>query len=192
MSRFPTVTSPRFGPTTITTGKQARALGLSKVPRVAAIFWITKALTTAMGESTSDFLVHALSPVAAVLLGFVAFCVALVVQLRTPRYSAARYWFAVSMVGVFGTMAADVLHVGFGVPYPVSAVLFVIVLGGVFVTWHRVEGTLSVHTDRDAASRAVLLGRRRRDLRARHRGRRPHRALVRAGIRRRPRRCSRP
>ena len=101
---------------------------MSKVPQVAAIFWITKALTTAMGESTSDFLVHAMNPVAAVLLGFVAFCVALVVQLRTPRYSAARYWFAVSMVGVFGTMAADVLHVGFGVPYPVSAALFVIVL----------------------------------------------------------------
>jgi uncharacterized membrane-anchored protein len=146
VSRFLTVTSPSFGPTTITTGKQARALGLSKVPRVAAIFWITKALTTAMGESTSDFLVHAMSPVAAVLLGFVAFCVALVVQLRSPDYTAVRYWFAVSMVGVFGTMAADVLHVGFGVPYPVSAVLFVIVLGAVFVTWHRVEGTLSVHT----------------------------------------------
>jgi uncharacterized membrane-anchored protein len=81
-----------------------------------------------------------------VLLGFVAFCIALVVQLRAPHYTAARYWFAVSMVGVFGTMAADVLHVGFGVPYPVSAVLFVIVLGAVFVTWHRVEGTLSVHT----------------------------------------------
>ncbi len=145
MSRFPTVTSPHFGPTTTTTSKVG-ALGLSKVPRVAAIFWITKALTTAMGESTSDFLVHALNPVPAVLLGFVAFCVALVVQLRASSYSAARYWFAVSMVGVFGTMAADVLHVGFGVPYPVSAALFVIVLAGVFVTWHRVEGTLSVHT----------------------------------------------
>ena len=117
-----------------------------KVPQVLAVFWVTKALTTAFGESTSDFLVHAISPVPAVLLGFVAFCVALVVQLRAPRYNAACYWFAVAMVGVFGTMAADVLHVGFGVPYPASAVLFVVALAAVFVSWYRVEGTLSVHT----------------------------------------------
>jgi uncharacterized membrane-anchored protein len=146
MPRSRLVTPPRFGATTYTVGKQTRTQVLNKVPRVAAIFWITKALTTALGESTSDFLVHAMSPVIAVLLGFVAFCVALVLQLRAPRYAAARYWFAVAMVGVFGTMAADVLHVGFGVPYPVSAALFVLVLAGVFVAWRRVEGTLSVHS----------------------------------------------
>lgn len=146
MPRSHPVSTPRFGSTTYSVSKQARALSLNKVPRVAVIFWVTKALTTAMGESTSDFLVHAISPVVAVLLGFTAFCVALVVQLRAPGYTAARYWFAVSMVGVFGTMAADVLHVGFGVPYPVSAVLFVLVLAGVFVAWHRYEGTLSVHS----------------------------------------------
>jgi uncharacterized membrane-anchored protein len=140
------VTPPRSDPATISTSKQSVAVGVSKVPRVAAIFWLTKALTTAMGESTSDYLVHALAPVVAVLLGFVAFCVALAVQLRAPRYAAARYWFAVAMVGVFGTMAADVLHVGFGVPYPVSAVLFVVVLAAVFLGWHRLEGTLSVHS----------------------------------------------
>ena len=138
------MTPPPFGTTTLVAGR--RAVGLSKVPCVAAIFWITKALTTAMGESTSDYLVHALSPVVAVLLGFVAFCAALVLQLRASTYSAARYWFAVAMVGVFGTMAADVLHVGFGVPYPVSAVLFVLVLAAVFIGWHRFEGTLSVHS----------------------------------------------
>jgi uncharacterized membrane-anchored protein len=130
--------------TSTTTGTATASL--NKVPQVLAVFWITKALTTAFGESTSDFLVHAIAPVPAVLLGFVAFCVALVVQLRAARYSAACYWFAVAMVGVFGTMAADVLHVGFGVPYPVSAVLFVIALAAVFVGWYRVEGTLSVHS----------------------------------------------
>ncbi len=36
------------------------------------------------------------------------------------RYVAWTYWFAVVMVGVFGTMAADVLHVGFRVPYIAS------------------------------------------------------------------------
>jgi len=48
------------------------------------------------------------------------------------------------MVGVFGTMAADVLHVGLGVPYAVSTALFAVTL--VFVTWQRTEKTLSIHS----------------------------------------------
>jgi uncharacterized membrane-anchored protein len=121
---------------------------LSKVPEVTLFFWIVKALTTALGESTSDYLVHAMAPVAAVLIGFVAFCAALVIQFRVRRYIAWAYWFAVAMVGVFGTMAADVLHVGFGVPYAVSTALFVVVLSAVFVTWYAVEKTLSIHSIR--------------------------------------------
>ena len=50
------------------------------------------------------------------------------------------------MVGVFGTMAADVLHVGFGVPYPVSSGFYAIVLALVFLSWQRTERTLSIHS----------------------------------------------
>ncbi|HTZ43596.1 MAG TPA: hypothetical protein VMB79_07010 [Jatrophihabitans sp.] len=138
------MSEPRYGPTTLVTGRAAR-LGGSRVPAVVALFWVTKALTTAFGESTSDWLVHALSPVVAVLLGFVGFCVALGLQLRASTYSAPRYWFAVAMVGVFGTMAADVVHVGLGVPYLVSTIFFALVLAGCFTAWQRSEGTLSVH-----------------------------------------------
>jgi uncharacterized membrane-anchored protein len=50
------------------------------------------------------------------------------------------------MVAVFGTMAADVLHVEFGVPYVVSTVLFAIGLVAVFTSWYRTERTLSIHS----------------------------------------------
>jgi uncharacterized membrane-anchored protein len=130
---------------TVVVGTRHQGL-LSKVPEVTVFFWIVKALTTALGESTSDYLVHRISPVAAVLIGFTAFCIALGVQLTVRRYLAWAYWFAVAMVGVFGTMAADVLHVGLGVPYVVSSVLFLIVLGAVFATWYAVEKTLSIHS----------------------------------------------
>jgi uncharacterized membrane-anchored protein len=53
---------------------------------------------------------------------------------------------AVVMVGVFGTMAADVLHVGFGIPYPVTSGFYAIVLAAVFVSWQRTERTLSIHS----------------------------------------------
>jgi uncharacterized membrane-anchored protein len=124
----------------------ATARRFAKVPAITAMFWLTKALTTAFGESTSDYSVHAIAPVVAVLLGFVAFCVSMAIQFRTSRYSAWAYWFAVSMVGVFGTMAADVLHVALGVPYAASTPLFAIALAAIFFAWHRTERTLSIHS----------------------------------------------
>jgi uncharacterized membrane-anchored protein len=118
---------------------------LLRVPEITAYFWIAKALTTAFGESSSDYLVHAMPPEFAVLVGFVAFAIALLLQLRRGRYVAWNYWAAVAMVGVFGTMAADVLHVGLHVPYVASSLLYAVFLAAVFFVWWRVEGTLSIH-----------------------------------------------
>jgi uncharacterized membrane-anchored protein len=118
----------------------------SKVPEVTAFFWIVKALTTGMGESTSDFLVHKLVPEVAVVLGGIAFVVALFLQFSSDRYVPWRYWLAVATVGVFGTMCADVLHVGLGIPYIASTIFYAIVLAAVFRTWYRSEGTLSIHS----------------------------------------------
>ncbi len=120
--------------------------GLRRVPQITVWFWVIKALSTAMGESTSDYSVHRLNPKLAVCLGFVAFVFALVLQFSRHRYIAWTYWFAVVMVGVFGTMAADVLHVGFGVPYAVSSALYAVVLAAVFLAWQLTEGTLSIHS----------------------------------------------
>jgi uncharacterized membrane-anchored protein len=120
--------------------------GALRVPEITVYFWLIKALSTAMGESTSDYLVHAMAPVMAVGLGFVVFIAALALQFSMRRYLAWTYWLAVVMVGVFGTMAADVLHVGFGVPYPVSSVFYGLVLAAVFLGWQRTEKTLSIHS----------------------------------------------
>jgi uncharacterized membrane-anchored protein len=102
---------------------RASGRALLRVPAITGLFWIIKGLSTALGESTSDFLVHTLQPVPAVLLGLIGFTGALALQLSMHRYSAVTYWLAVVMVGIFGTMGADVMHVGFGVPYAVSTVL---------------------------------------------------------------------
>ena len=90
----------------------------SKVPSIGVGFWSIKLLTTAMGEATSDFFVHRFAP---------------------PL-------FAVVMVSVFGTMCADVAHVGLHIPYVVSTSVFAVALAAIFLTWHRVEGTLSIHS----------------------------------------------
>jgi uncharacterized membrane-anchored protein len=120
--------------------------GALRVPEITVAFWVIKGLSTAMGESTSDFLVHAMSPPVAVVLGFAGFVGALILQFAMGRYVAWTYWLAVVMVGIFGTMAADVLHVGLGVPYAASTILYAVVLGTVFFVWRRTEGTLSIHS----------------------------------------------
>lgn len=119
---------------------------LTKVPEVTIFFWIIKILTTGMGETTSDFLVKTIDPVIAVGIGAVALVIALVLQFRTKKYVPWVYWLAVSMVAVFGTMAADVLHIGLGIPYLVSTIFFLISLIIIFWLWYRTEKTLSIHS----------------------------------------------
>ena len=94
-----------------------RPAGTKVPPEITAVFWVIKILTTAMGEAVSDYLVHGYNPYAAVLAGFAGFVVAMILQYRATIYIPWVYWLAVLMVAVFGTMAADVLHVEFGVPY---------------------------------------------------------------------------
>lgn len=120
--------------------------GALRVPEVGVMFWLIKGLSTAMGESTSDFLVHSMAPELAVLLGFAAFVAALAVQFRVARYAPWAYWTAVATVGIFGTMAADVVHVALGVPYVASSIFYASVLAAVFVAWRHAEGTLSIHS----------------------------------------------
>jgi uncharacterized membrane-anchored protein len=116
-----------------------------RVPDPTPMFWATKAASTALGEAVSDFSIRVMPPVLAVLLGFALFVAALGFQLMRRRYIPEVYWLAVAMVGVFGTMAADVMHVVLGIPYAISASACAIALGAVFFTWWKVEHTLSVH-----------------------------------------------
>jgi uncharacterized membrane-anchored protein len=117
----------------------------AKVPEITALFWIIKILTTGMGEATSDFLIK-INILLGGVVGLVAFLLALWWQFRVRRYIAVVYWLAVAMVAVFGTLAADGLHVELHVPYIGSTTFYAIVLAVVFYLWRRDEGTLSIHS----------------------------------------------
>jgi len=123
-----------------------RHFSASKVPAIGVGFWGIKLLTTAMGEATSDFFVHRFSPPVVVVVAGLVFLASLVWQFTRPRYQTLPYWFCVVMVSVFGTMCADVAHVGLGIAYSVSTSVFAVALATIFLVWHRVEGTLSIHS----------------------------------------------
>ena len=119
---------------------------MRKVPEITIYFWIIKLLSTAMGESTSDYLVYHINPYVAVALGGIGLVAALLLQLLVRRYIPWIYWLAVIMVAIFGTMAADVVHIVLGIPYLVSTVCFTLVLATIFVVWYASEKTLSIHS----------------------------------------------
>ncbi len=118
---------------------------LTKVPEITALFWILKLITTGMGEAMSDSLGQQSVPLAAAV-GIFGFALAMRLQLRQTEYRAAYYWFAVMMVAVFGTMAADGIRDGFGIGYTITTPFFAIVTAGIFLSWYRSEGTLSIHS----------------------------------------------
>src|SRR3978361_964788 len=101
--------------------RQGRSL--AKVPAITVVFWVIKVLTTGTGEAVSDFLGAVSLPLAGAV-GALGFAAAMWLQFRSDRYRPVVYWFAVAMVAVFGTMAADALHVVAGIPYPVSTAFY--------------------------------------------------------------------
>jgi uncharacterized membrane-anchored protein len=116
----------------------------SKVPAVTASFWILKILTTGLGEAASDSLVRAGGAVAVAVTASVLVA-GLVAQWRASRYIPGVYWFAVAMVAVFGTMAADIPH-RLGVPLWVTSTGYLLAVLLILFAWYRVEGTLSFAT----------------------------------------------
>ena len=118
---------------------------LTKVPVITAYFWAVKLLTTAMGEATSDSLLHNVPPILGVAIGAAGFLFALTLQFSTKRYVAWVYWSLVAMVAVFGTMAADVLH-KLGVPHLAATLIYGALLIGMFVWWGKSEKTLGMHS----------------------------------------------
>jgi len=127
-------------------GSAPERRAMTKVPELTVYFWIAKLLSTAMGESVSDALGHLLGHTQAAVVAGTALLVALIVQFRSRAYSTWIYWIAVSMVAVFGTMAADILHGQLAISYIASTAFYAAALAAIFLFWHRTENTLSIHS----------------------------------------------
>jgi uncharacterized membrane-anchored protein len=123
---------------------------LNKVPQVTLYFWLIKILCTTVGETAADFLnvnlnlgLTGTSLVTGALL-----VLALVAQFRADRYVPTRYWTAVTLVSVFGTLVTDNLTDALGVPLEASTVVFALLLVVTFGIWYQAERTLSIHAVR--------------------------------------------
>jgi uncharacterized membrane-anchored protein len=141
-------------PSSDKTGAGTRSVnrgGWAKVPAVIVpLFWLIKIITTGVGEASSDLLVSRLGIGLAAALTTIVTIFALAQQLRGDRYHPQTYWFAVTAIAVFATVASDVFSPYSGGPLnvPIEDVTagYLIALIAAFVTWYAVERTLSIHS----------------------------------------------
>jgi uncharacterized membrane-anchored protein len=128
------------------TGSQSR-LAVTKVPaQITVWFWLTKILSTGAGEAIADWMNLRHGPVFAGAVGSVILVVALILQFASRRYTTWIYWFAVFAVAIFGTLAADGLHIQLHVPYQDSTAFYAVCLAVIFLAWYLTERTLSIHS----------------------------------------------
>lgn len=119
----------------------------NKVPEAVLSFWIIKIMCTTVGETGADYLaVNAgLGQGTTRALMAALLAVAVILQLRTRRYTPWIYWLTVVLVSIVGTQITDLLTDGLGVSLYVSTSIFSVALAAIFAAWFWVERSLSIH-----------------------------------------------
>ena len=118
---------------------------ISKVPQITFVFWITKIISTGMGEVFSDFLTRNRNPLPGTLAAAVFLCATLIVQYSVRRYIAWVYWLTVIAISIFGTAFADFMNDGLHISTIVTTGVFIIAQAIIFIVWYAKEKTLSIH-----------------------------------------------
>ena len=121
---------------------------LSRVPEVTFYFWVIKVLATTVGETAADFLAVNLNfglTVTSYIMS--ALLVAsLVIQFMAKKYVPWKYWLAVVLISIVGTLITDNLVDNMGVSLESTTIVFAIALALTFLAWFVSEKTLSIHS----------------------------------------------
>ncbi|TNI82231.1 hypothetical protein [Aeromonas sobria] len=120
----------------------------NKVPEVTITFWIIKMMSTTVGETAADYLIFNIKlglTITSMLMGSILLAT-LVIQLRADKYTPWKYWLAVVLVSIFGTLVTDNLTDQMGVPLEVSTIIFTFILLATFWFWYTQEKTLSIRS----------------------------------------------
>jgi uncharacterized membrane-anchored protein len=118
----------------------------SKLPKIAAAFWVMKISATTLGETAGDLLSMTMNVgyAESSLILLLGFFVSLVAQLLSKRYHPALYWTVILSTSTAGTTMSDYMDRTLGLGYPKGAALLIIILLCVFAAWRLTTGTLSV------------------------------------------------
>jgi uncharacterized membrane-anchored protein len=129
---------------------------VSKVPEVTFSFWIIKIFATTLGETGGDAVSMSLHLGYLLSTGIfaLAFAIAVVVQIRAKAFHPLLYWVTIIATTTVGTTLADFADRSLGIGYAGgTAILFALLCASLW-TWHRVLGTVAVHSVASPASEA--------------------------------------
>ena len=121
---------------------------LSKVPEVTFGFWIIKILATTLGETGGDAVSMSMSLGYLVGTGifFVAFVMAVAVQIRATRFHPSLYWLTIIASTTVGTTLADYADRSLGIGYAGGSVLLLALVVVSLLAWHRSLGSIHIGT----------------------------------------------
>ena len=120
----------------------------SKVPEVTLIFWLTKILATALGETGGDAVSMSMNLGYLLSTGIFAvlFSVAVIAQISAKRFHPLLYWITIITTTTVGTTLADFMDRSLGIGYAGgTTILFVLLMASLFI-WHRTLGSVNVDT----------------------------------------------
>ncbi len=124
---------------------------LSKVPELALVFWVIKIAATTLGETGGDMV--SMSMNLGYLVGtaiFAAvFVVAVIIQIKAPRFHPLIYWFTIIATTTVGTTMADFADRSLGIGYTGGSSLLFCLLMASLATWYFTLGSVNVSTVSD-------------------------------------------
>lgn len=125
---------------------------LNKVPGITLLFWLTKLISTGLGESVSDFSSQIfgqqngnLGELFTVAWSLGLFAIFLTLQFRSDRYRPVYYWASVALLAVFGTFSADTFKSITGLHYMETTLIFGVLMVISFAAWYLTTHDLSIH-----------------------------------------------
>lgn len=117
-----------------------------KVPEVTLVFWLIKVAATTLGETAGDAVsmsMH-LGYLAATCIFAILLVVAVVAQMRAPRFNPLLYWVTIIGTTTVGTTLADFADRSIGIGYLGGSLLLLALLLGSLFGWYRTLGTVSI------------------------------------------------
>ncbi len=121
---------------------------LAKVPEVTLLFWMLKIAATTLGETGGDAV--SMSMKLGYLVGTaifaVVFLVAVIVQIKAPRFHPVVYWVTIIATTTVGTTMADFADRSLGIGYAGGSSLLLVLLLSSLAIWRFVMGSVSVES----------------------------------------------
>jgi len=118
----------------------------SKLPKIAAAFWVMKISATTLGETAGDLLSMTMNVGYATssLVLLSGFLISLVAQLLSKRYHPGLYWTVILSTSTAGTTMSDYMDRTLGLGYTKGAGLLITILLCIFAAWRLTTGSLAV------------------------------------------------